>query len=729
MEGAEKAKRKRKRTGCLSCRARRVRCDERKPTCERCDNANIDCAGYESRRQVAPRPQARNTARKGSQSRCGYSSSKPSGSESKSPTVQGTTTRAIGESIQRAFETSDQDLNARSPPCMPGGPKRQTLIPVPISVRDDGAPLTALLSNPHSSQRPCADARWVLAYHQFLFRTIPVLFPPEHVGFWRDELCHEAWGCEYVFLGLTALGNMHRAALLLPMPGENDRSRGLDTKVIAFQTYTRALESLSSHIEEAKARPSILVAVLELLAYFECFAGNVPAALGHIQIAAHYHSQIGVQCATTTKSGDRYWPATQTSLDAIGSCLQELCQIRRMVLPLFRPIEPLQKVTPSAHADSATNIVDAISHDSGMPLSVMLQRSLDSVVKDLDMEALIWDPWAAHERPAAPANDILRLKQRLQGWRTKYIKHLPQQLVESDLNTLPDFRDELESDALPMPPPPYTGSSTSSACLVVAALYNFYMGRAMWSLALLETDESESYETSAYFYFYECLRFVATQLHGIALNDGETTSGNPQASDRYIPSEGLKPGLLAMMHIIAQCSPRSSWFQAIVDMIRRVGYEGLVCGEPLAISLIFLQAFETCSGVQLSVQDYPPPAERVIMVLIPETNGRNYLCYYARPMSSGDAKRSRGQARVYEPIGHGRWSNSSSSDDKTKPEVKVYSADHADERFTKDWLLRKQVAREWLDWSMDSEFDLCRALRNHIDGSRPLSSTHGQGAE
>ena len=43
---------RRRKTGCLTCRTRRVKCDERKPDCERCEAANVECAGYAEKRRV-----------------------------------------------------------------------------------------------------------------------------------------------------------------------------------------------------------------------------------------------------------------------------------------------------------------------------------------------------------------------------------------------------------------------------------------------------------------------------------------------------------------------------------------------------------------------------------------------------------------------------------------------------------------------------------------------------
>src|SRR6187402_3174701 len=43
---------KRTRTGCATCRKRRLKCDETKPTCTRCRTANFVCDGYEQPRNI-----------------------------------------------------------------------------------------------------------------------------------------------------------------------------------------------------------------------------------------------------------------------------------------------------------------------------------------------------------------------------------------------------------------------------------------------------------------------------------------------------------------------------------------------------------------------------------------------------------------------------------------------------------------------------------------------------
>lgn len=41
---------KRAKTGCFSCRKRRVKCDEAKPECQRCTSANVHCEGYPAKK-------------------------------------------------------------------------------------------------------------------------------------------------------------------------------------------------------------------------------------------------------------------------------------------------------------------------------------------------------------------------------------------------------------------------------------------------------------------------------------------------------------------------------------------------------------------------------------------------------------------------------------------------------------------------------------------------------
>lgn len=214
------AVRRRRKTGCLTCRQRRVKCDERKPTCERCEASNIHCAGYEQMRHIDVRDRQRPTP-------------------------------VSPQSVQEHLRSSRNDSFA-----------------VP-HFEADGLPLVALPNNPTPAQRPHARARDILAFHQYLFRTLSVLFPACNFHFWRDTLCQEAWETEYIFDTITALGSLHRAFLLMSRADDMERTRGADGRVLALQTYTLAIQGLSRHLQTKSPSMDIVIAVVLLLAYFE----------------------------------------------------------------------------------------------------------------------------------------------------------------------------------------------------------------------------------------------------------------------------------------------------------------------------------------------------------------------------------------------------------------------------------------------------------------------------
>ena len=82
-------------------------------------------------------------------------------------------------------------------------------------------------------------------------------------------MCGEAWETEYIFLTIAALGGVHQAMLMLTTGDKTDVTRGLDTKVIAIQTYTEALQMISEEALETERSPDIFIGALVLLAYLE----------------------------------------------------------------------------------------------------------------------------------------------------------------------------------------------------------------------------------------------------------------------------------------------------------------------------------------------------------------------------------------------------------------------------------------------------------------------------
>lgn len=250
-------KKRRSRTGCLTCRARRVKCDERVPECIRCTAANVACAGYEQQRVVPIKSQDMTRRQRQIASSPAFSH-RQNLQQIQSPILarEGATSPRSSSSPFRS-QSVTQDPNA--------------------IINTVHSPLVAFPSSPQLGQCPSLGARHVLGYHQVLLRTIPLLFPLRHLQFWRDELLQEAWGNEFLYLTLVALGNVHRAALMTVTGSSYDRTNSLDMKITAVQLYTQALQELSKNLEEVKQTPVLLVASLCLMAYFEVCGLTVSA--------------------------------------------------------------------------------------------------------------------------------------------------------------------------------------------------------------------------------------------------------------------------------------------------------------------------------------------------------------------------------------------------------------------------------------------------------------------
>jgi hypothetical protein len=200
---------KRVRTGCATCRRRRVKCDEKKPVCGRCLSANFVCEGYDPPRvaRVAP--------------------SSSTGSS------------VISVSAPRQTSPSS-------------------------SVSSQGSSPNSELSWRHSNWQQ----EQLPLYHHFVTTTVVRLFRNDHVSFWRDQVAQMSFNSDLVYESLLAVGALHRATLLSCQGGcakEAAKIRGL-----GFQAYGNTLRLLPTHLSRNSTSEIFTCLVsLMLLTYFE----------------------------------------------------------------------------------------------------------------------------------------------------------------------------------------------------------------------------------------------------------------------------------------------------------------------------------------------------------------------------------------------------------------------------------------------------------------------------
>ncbi|KAL2815311.1 hypothetical protein BJX63DRAFT_430829 [Aspergillus granulosus] len=640
-------RRRRTRTGCLTCRARRVKCDEQKPTCKRCHAANLECAGYEQKRQVEiPR---RKRGRR------------PIGSAT--PDTGGTRDAAAVTPPHRGDEPSSSSL---------------TLSPTP-TFRPDGLPLIGLPNNPTPAQRPHARARDILAYHQYLFRTLRVIFKSEHLHFWRDRLCEEAWHNELIYNAIIALGAIHRAVLMLSQRDEVDRTKGVDTKVIALQTYTSALPGLSEQLGKGESMV-LSVGVLVVFAYFECFNANLPAAFRHIGVAYHYFQEIASDEALRSSA----------AMAPIASALQDLELISVIMLPfpsLLDAVIDVNSFVPSPeiqpHASAGRS---------------MHQYLLDIAAADGEIQDLIWNPLAPYFSPPSKERISIFLD-RLNQWKT--LNAMALSGFDECLSPPPHLTYQT-IDEYPILPRPIADLSENK-CLSLA-LYTFYHVRLFWALSLINRDDT-SLELKSYFFLYQHLRVVATSMQ----------IQQPQE----LACESLQISYPAMLHVAGHSCPNENWSHYVTHTLKQINPHGLFDSNAFATNLDIILTLEKSVAVMTGskyTQQYPPPCQRVISAFFPQPNGKGYIAYYAGPEPNEDGEES---TRHY-PLGVASWSSETNT---RGVKLDLFDIAHG-QTFDTDWLKGQRAVKDWLTWAGSPEFNLDRALEDHINGTRFLPDHH-----
>jgi hypothetical protein len=430
------------------------------------------------------------------------------------------------------------------------------------------------------------------------------------------------------------------------------------------------------------------------LTHIKALSGNIPAFIGRVQSAHYYftaYSSAPVGIAGIEKPHKK-------GLSPLQDCLRSLGQTRYVALPLNRIHVASERYMDTSHSSHGEQNYSASS------IAEALQRLVGIVSEDQQIKQLVWSPTATYARDT-PINVIRDVERKLEKWRNLHLHLIPELDTDTALNTMLIYKWQ----RIPMPPPPYTLTTRHSS--IAAVHFNFYIARMKWALSLLG-DNPEQNQPTADFYFYEALRHAASHVLRLAVVSG--------IEDPYLPCEALNIGVLPVLHIVGLCSPQPSWLEWIKNSCDRITQEGILKGHTFATNLDCLHAFEQRRhGASLSIADrYPSPAERIICQLVPETDGRHFISFFAAPVLGLDTQHE--GLSMYRVISHARW-ECGHGETPCTPLVRVYDEENVLlEPFSTNWLYSTQALQEWSSWSQEKEFRMDRALQDHISGTRLL---------
>jgi hypothetical protein len=408
--------------------------------------------------------------------------------------------------------------------------------------------------------------------------------------------------------------------------------------------------------------------------------------MGYLKNASHY-----LEIAASTEAGADDDPnAGKLELAPLVACLQSLERTCRNALYL-----PSARLPLTRHSSQLCSIPSTESQAA-------LKTLLDLVSADYQLEQLIWNPVTAYRRRVT-AGMIQSVQENLLSWFHQYSNVLP------DVNSGHGFDDEgHDREEYSLPPQAHLTSSSSAS--IAAAHYSFYMARMNWALCVLGEDPIRN-EKIANHYFFEAMRFAA-------IFSGDTPEV-AASDDTYLPCEALKAGFLPLLHLIGLCCPRPSWLHWIRDYCGLLLQEGVFKGHTFSINLECFHLFELYSKKGAVLEQYSAPADRVICQLIPESDGRHYTSYFARPTTDVDPNLDGLDGHL--PLGHARW-RCNFGEHPCSPDIHMYGEESLDNG-TVDWSSESPVALAWHNWSKNTDFSMDCSLRNHINGSRLVLSS------
>ncbi|KFY33748.1 hypothetical protein V494_07355 [Pseudogymnoascus sp. VKM F-4513 (FW-928)] len=470
-----------------------------------------------------------------------------------------------------------------------------------LSLREEQGPSRELSwKHPHWRQEQLP------LYHHFVTATAVRLFRKDHVGFWRDQVAQISVGSDLVYQALLSVGAIHRGLLLRCQDGSVEEASR--SKVLGLKAYGVTLRLLSNYLnQEKKLDMPVLLIVLILLTYFECFQENPKGALRHLWAAIQF----------LPESEDTFSISNPHNMVPLCDAMLELDILAQKLVPYASSsFSRFSKLT-TREVDFGNRL--SLQHPGNSLQALVVaerHRLIQLVCGHNKSSRVIWGSWyPTSDRPSR--DKLIDFLVEIRQWRA----NSPATFECSDMVEL---FDPIPLDMRPLPPIACRLSTGEMALNML--MYNTFVGCSLAMIATTDVDPAPR-ELESMNLVYQSLCIIA----------GLVESSNGQSENRDKPCDAISMGISVYIYQIARRCFSQAWQQWIIATLRLIGPEGLSNGFTSANTLEIMFQLEAKLRLHTTEKhnniEYSPLGcirNRLIPLLLPPGSDGQQLAFYLR---------------------------------------------------------------------------------------------------
>ncbi|KAI0198989.1 hypothetical protein F4808DRAFT_462182 [Astrocystis sublimbata] len=427
------------KTGCLNCKQRRIKCDERRPACTQCVRSRKQCTGY----PPPPRPKIYEEK---------LIAPKPTG-------------QPIG--IVRSPPPKTSPVQIISP--MPPTPSRALTPP------ETPRHASLILHQPSTIPFDFREGQYFQLFRDYTASELSGFFDS---SFWTRRVLQECHCEEAIRHAVVALGALYKTLEKISesppgSPSEIDHSDNANQHwEVAFKHYSLAIRAIvtSASYDQSKKRMSLMASVL--LACFDSFVGDHRQAISQIQ--------SGLALLETLRAERRQaslpQPEEPVEQDLIQMFTRLAIQAKSYDMAFHFPQPYVIRLTPNAAA-SATSPISG----GGPPVSTN-KAQIPDIFSSLHEGRLAWDTLC---------EKIMRFTEEMSA----YVKMMPMNILPLELKQYGmGFETQMEAWSRAFDPILASrmapAKSTQEKTAIAVLKMNQIMGRILFNMTFSDSESA-----------------------------------------------------------------------------------------------------------------------------------------------------------------------------------------------------------------------------------------------